>query len=403
MEVKKKVPVHEKVIRVVIALGIALMLWFIVNGNSDMIISQDFNSIPITLTNVVGLTDKNLILAEDKNYYLNLRVKGTDKNLRKINTKEITAEANLDDIETKGTYDLEIAVKGLPNSVIIDSMNPTTLQIVVDNIIKEDLEVSIAVEGRPANDAVVISAKSLETVEVEGPEESIARIKETSGTANVNGMEADTTQQLQVMAYDASGNPINDLEFFPSVITAEIILGKTKPVSVIPTTSGSPGDGYVVSEVLVEPSTVLIGAKPELIDTIQSITMNPIDVSGQTKTFTRDVNLTPPPDCYFIDGNDKVKVTVNIENTVERSFTLDKINVKNLGAGLVVSKMKDSKVLLRLEGASSALNSLNPAQAEAFIDCANLGPGEYELPIQTNLSQALVKSITPAKTVVTIQ
>ena len=403
MEVKKKVPVHEKVIRIAIALGIAVMLWFIVNGNSDMIISQDFNSIPITLTNVEGLTAKNLILAEDKSYYLNLRVKGTDKNLRKINTKEITAEVNFDDVDKKGTYDLEIAVKGLPNSVIIDSMNPTTLQIAVDSIIKEDLEVSIAVEGKPANDAVVISAKSLETVEVEGPEESIAKIKETSGTANVNGMASDTTQELQVMAYDDAGNRINDLEFFPSVITAEIILGKTKPVSVIPTNSGSPGDGYAVSEVLVEPSTVLIGAKPELIDTIQSITMNPIDVSGQTKTFTRDVSLTPPPDCYFMDGNDKVKVTVNIENTVERSFTLDKINTKNLGSGLVVSRMKDSKVLVRLEGPSNALNSLNPAQAEAFIDCANLGPGEYELPIQTNLSQALVKSITPAKTIVTIQ
>jgi len=403
MEIKKKVPVHEKVIRIFIAVGIAVLLWFMVNGNSDMMVNQDFNSIPITLTNVDGLAAKNLVLAEDKSYYLNLRVKGTDKNLRKINTKEITAEVNLGDINTKGTYDLEIVVKGLSNSVIIDSMNPTALQIVVDNIIKEDLEVGIVVEGRPANNAVVISAKSLEKVEVQGPEESIARIKNTSGTANVNDLAADTTEHIQVMAYDESGNRINDVVFLPSVIKAEIILGQIKNVGVISTTSGQPANGYVVSEVLVEPSKVLIGAKQELVDQIESITMNAIDVSGQAKTFTKDVSLTPPKDCYFLDGNDKVKVTVNIESVVERSFNLDKISVKNLGAGLVVSKMKDSKILLKLGGAGSTLNMLDPAQAEAFIDCANLGPGEYELTIQTNLPQTLVKSVTPTKTTVTIE
>jgi len=402
METKKKVPMREKVLRIFIALGIAVLLWFMVNGNSDLIISQDFNSIPITITNAEGLAAKNLVLAEDKSYYLNLRVKGTDKNLRKINSKEITAEVNLSDINTKGTHDLEIVVKGLSNSVIIDSMNPTTLQIVVDNIIKEDLDVGIVVEGQPANDAVVISAKSLETVEVQGPEESIARIAKTTATANVSDLKTDTIQHLQVMAFDASGNRINDIEFLPSVVKAEIILGTTKTVGVIPTTAGNPADGYVVANVTVEPTSVTIGAKQALIDQIQSITMNPIDVSGQAKTFTKDVNLTPPEGCYFLDDNDKVKVTVNIENTVERSFTLDKISVKNLGAGLVVSKMKDSKVLLKLEGASSVLNTLNPAQTEAFVDCANLGPGEYELPIQTNLAQSLVKSVTPGKTTVTI-
>ena len=69
---KKKIPLHEKLIRVFIAIGIAITLWFMVNGNADMLITQDFNSIPITLTNADTLAGKNLVLAEDKNYYLNL-------------------------------------------------------------------------------------------------------------------------------------------------------------------------------------------------------------------------------------------------------------------------------------------------------------------------------------------
>ncbi|HAZ05285.1 MAG TPA: hypothetical protein DCY58_01850 [Acetobacterium sp.] len=131
--------------------------------------------------------------------------------------------------------------------------------------------------------------------------------------------------------------------------------------------------------------------------------MDAIDVSGQSKTFTKDVNLSLPSGFYFLDGSGKVKATVSIETPVEKSFTIDKVSTKNLGTGLVTSKIKDSRVVVKLEGASSILNSLNAAQIEAFVDCANLGPGEYELPIQTNLSQSLVKSITPAKTTVIIE
>ena len=400
---KKKISLQERLIRILASVGIAITLWFMVNGNADMLITQDFNSIPITLTNVEALTEKNLVLADDKNYYLNLQVKGTDKNLRNVNMKEVTAEVDLSDIDEKGTYDLDVEVKGLANSVIISSMNPTSLAIEVDNIIKEALGVVVLLEGKPANDLSVISAKSQEQVEVEGPEESIARIDKITTTVDVSGLESDTTRHLEVAAYDATGNPITDLEILPNVVEVEIVLGKTKSIGIIPSTTGNPASGYIVTGVQIEPSKVLIGAKEALLNTIETIPMDPIDVSGQSKTFTKDINLTPPQGCYFLDNSGKVKVTVAIESPVEKSFTIDKVATRNLGTGLVAAKVKDTRVVVKLEGASSILNSLNASQIEAFVDCANLGPGEYELPIQTNLSTSLVKSVTPSKTTVIIE
>ena len=400
---KKKISLQERLIRILASVGIAITLWFMVNGNADMLITQDFNSIPITLTNVEALTEKNLVLADDKNYYLNLQVKGTDKNLRNVNMKEVTAEVDLSDIDEKGSYDLDVEVKGLANSVIISSMNPTSLAIEVDNIIKEALDVVVLLEGKPANDLSVISAKSQEQVEVEGPEESIARIDKITTTVDVSGLESDTTRHLEVAAYDATGNPITDLEILPNVVEVEIVLGKTKSIGIIPSTTGNPANGYIVTGVQIEPSKVLIGAKEALLNAIDTIPIDPIDVSGQSKTFTKDINLTPPQGCYFLDDSGKVKATISIESPVEKSFTIDKLVTRNLGTGLVAAKVKDTRVVVKLEGASSILNSLNASQIEAFVDCANLGPGEYELPIQTNLSTSLVKSVTPSKTTVIIE
>lgn len=403
MEEKKKIPIHDKIIRLVISVVIAVTLWFTVNGDADRLIVQDYNSIPITLINIETLNAKNLVLAEDKNYYLNLKIKGTDRNLRNIDSKEIRAEVDLGEIIAKGSYDLDIAVKGLPNTVIIDSMNPTTLQILVDNVIKESHDAVIKAEGKPANDRSVINIQVDQKIEVEGPEEQLQRIDKIQGTVNVNGLEVDAVRYVQVSAYDSEGNVIEDVELLPDVVTTEIVLGLTKTVGIIPSTIGLPASGFIVTESSVEPSKVIIGAKQEVLDTIDKISIDPIDVSGQSQTFTREVDLALPEGSFYLDGNGKAKVTVTIEVPIEKSLSMDTIATNNLAPGLVVTKMKDTKAIIKLQGAGSVVNSINVSQVEAYVDCSGLGAGEYELPIKTNLSQALVLSITPSTTTITLE
>ncbi|MDK2936426.1 MAG: hypothetical protein PWP62_1434 [Eubacteriaceae bacterium] len=400
---KKKIPIHDRIVRLILSIAMALTLWFTVNGDSDMLITQDYNSIPITLSNQESLADKNLVLADDKSYYLNLKIRGTDRNLRNIDIAEVRAEVDLSDISEKGSYELEVAVKGLPNTVIISSMNPTTLLIEVDSIIKESHEVVIKTEGKPANDRSVIATPVEETVEVEGPEEELAKIDKIQGTVNVNGLEEDAVRYVQVSAYDADGNVIEDVEVVPDVVTADIVLGQTKTVSVTPITSGSPADGYIATDITVEPSKLSIGAKQAVIDSINNISTAAIDLSGQSQTFTKEVDLVLPEGAYYLDGNGKVKVTVNIETPVEKSLTIENIETRNVGADLSVSKVKDTNAVVKLEGDDNVINSILASQVQVYVDCSNLSAGTYELPLQTNLSSAIVKSITPTTTSVTIE
>lgn len=403
MKEKKKIPIHDKIIRLIISVVIAITLWVIVNGDADLLIIQDYNSIPITLTNVESLNENNLVLAEDKNYYLNLKIKGTDRNLRNIDIKEIRAEVNLEEITQKGTHDLNIAVKGLSNTVIINSMNPTSLQIVIDNVIKESHEAMIKAEGKPENDRSVIDIVVDQKIEVEGPEEQLERIDKIQGTVNVNGLEVDAVRYVQLSAYDSEGNVIEEVVLLPEVVTTEIILGQTKTVGIIPSITGLPSNGFIVTEASVEPSKVIIGAKEEVLETIDRISVNPVDVSNQSQTFTKDVDLDFPEDSFYLDGNGKAKVTVNIESPIEKSLTMDTIQINNLESGLVVVRMKDSKAVLKLQGSGLVINNIIVSQVQVYVDCAGLGPGEHELPIKTNLSEAIVRSISPSTTTVVIE
>ncbi|MEG0377006.1 MAG: CdaR family protein, partial [Eubacterium sp.] len=194
-------------------------------------------------------------MADRRNYFVNLRVKGTDRSLREIDTKEITAEIDLKDINEKGTFDPEIVIKGLSNSVILEEINPETIQLNVDNIIESKKDVSIITEGKPAADNVVVSAETSEKVQVSGPENSIKEIDKIAGVVDVTGMAEDSIKYVEVTPYDKNGNIVGDVECVPNLVKVTVTIGKTKNVTIVPPqTSGTVESGYKVTGVVVDPT-----------------------------------------------------------------------------------------------------------------------------------------------------
>lgn len=405
MERKNKIPMNEKVVRLVFAIVLAILLWAYINGNSNDIIVQDINSIPVTLTNTEVLKENNLVLSDNRNYYVNLRVKGTDRSLTAIDRKEITAEVDLSGITSAGEYEQEIIVKGLSNSVILEEMNPQKIHLVVDSIIDTERGVTVVTEGKPADDNVVVEATSDATVQVTGASDAIARIDEVIATANVSGMSEDTVQYQTVVAYDADGNKIEGINFKPNVVPVNIVIGKTKRIPIsTPQIVGDAAEGYKATKITVDPSEKIVGAKESLLDSIASISIDAVDIGGANKTVTREVNLKLPQGANFLDGNSKVTVTVDIEPVVEKSFTIDQLEIRNLGGGLTAAKIKDNSVVVKLSGVSSELNRLKNEDLRAYLDLSGLTPGDNEVEIKVEVPTGMtVKTISPGKTTVTIE
>ncbi len=76
---KKQISINEKTIRLLSSAVLAIILWLFINGNSNDIVPQDINAIPVTFTNMETLQEKHLVLEDNRNYYVNLRVQGTDR------------------------------------------------------------------------------------------------------------------------------------------------------------------------------------------------------------------------------------------------------------------------------------------------------------------------------------
>ena len=150
-----------------------------------------------------------------------------------------------------------------------------------------------------------------------------------------------------------------------------------------------------MTSVTVDPTQKMVGAKQEVLDTIQNIQIDPVDVSGANKAVTKEVTLKLPDGASFLDNGNKATVTVNIEPIIEKSFTISSIETRNVGQGRTAAKVKDSSVVVKLSGTATELNKLTADNIKAFVDLNGLGKGDQEVAIQISLPSDQIKSITP--------
>ncbi len=400
---KKKHKANEKIIRMVLAICAAIVLWLYINGSSIDLVTQDLSSIPVTFTNLNVLESKGLTLNDSRSYYVNLRVRGTEKNLDKLDPTEISAQVDLKDIDEAGNYNPEIVVQGLSNSVILEEIKPATLSLQVDRFNDKDFPVTVNTDGKPADDNAVVSATTDEKVTIDGTNEDFAKVKSVVAVVNVQGLTEDSIQYATVNAYDENGNTITGLDIEPRAVRVNIVIGKTKTVKIkAPSTTGDVATGYKVTGVTVTPNNKLIGGKQSALDALSELSVENVGVTGATTNVTKEVKLKLPDGVYFMDGSDSVTVSVNVEEEVEKSYTVDSIETRNVGQGLAVAKIQDSSVVVKIKGTASELSKIKGTDISAWIDLSGKAAGKYDIPIQVKIPAGTLESVSPDKTSVTL-
>jgi len=395
---------ESKIYRLLIAFVIAIILWISANGSSSDIIVEDIPNIPVNIINTEQLKENNLMIEDLKNYYVNIKLKGTENNLRQVNVDKIVAQIDVGGVDKSGTITPEISINGISNSVIIESLKPSTISLDIVNINERQYSVTIQTNGQPANDQEVISTQCDTKVELVGSANNLSRVDQVVAVAEVNGMLNDSTITAEVKAIDSDGNIVNNISYSPSEVSIDVLLGLTKEVNIkAPSTLGDPKDGYKVTAITVNPTTKIVGAKSDQFNTISDLNIDALSVLGESSSFTREVELKLPDGVYFQDNDNRVEVTINIEAVEEKSYDVTDISSKNLAEGFTAAKIENTTVKVTLKGTKEELAEIKAEDIELSVDLTGKIKGTYEVPLSINLSQNLVEKIEPDNVEVTIE
>ncbi|MFZ7133787.1 MAG: YbbR-like domain-containing protein [Eubacteriales bacterium] len=368
---------------VILSIFVAIMIWGYVIGQINPQVEQKFNHIEVKIKNMEVLEEKNLILSEDKEYFVDVAVHARRKTLFHFRN-EIELSIDVSKIDSKGTYNFEVNVDAIPKDIDLVSITPKVISLEVDEIIKDEKEVNINVIGKPQQGLAMIDyVISPKKVTLEGPENILNTVYKVVGDLNVQGADGDMNKTIELYAVDKEDKPVEGITIQPQSIEAAVNIGKTKIVDLEAVLTGTVKEGYMISKVVILPSQMTIGAKPDIIDAIDKIETEPIDVDNIDKTLEQEVDIVLPKDVRIMGAKPTVVVVVHVEKLESREFTVDAIDFINEPDDMNIQILEnDLLYTVSLQGKKSDLDALEKDSIRLFVDLTDIQLGSTTLPIQ---------------------
>lgn len=309
--------------RKIISLVIAAFIWVIVVNISNPEVSVE-QTVEITVNYADALEDAN------KTYTLETtlaRVNYTirSNNRRLVSADDFTAYVNLIDYSVTGSVPVYVDVDPSVSSYVSDiSVRPIVVRVETEDMVEKSFNIDVNIEGSAAEGKAVGELEmESDTLTLYGPSSDIGRIASVGVNIAVNYADADVSGVAVPVFYDSSGN---ELELDERTTTRETLsyvlhIYNTKRLAILIDYSGVPAQGYTVSSVTSDPTSVLVYGPDELINRYSNIVIpsSVIDVSGATRNVAVlvDAGNYLPEGINLVDSGD-----VSVVANVVRSSTL---------------------------------------------------------------------------------
>lgn len=276
-------------IQKIVALLSAVALWFYVMDTQNPTINGSYN-VPLTMANIP--TGYKAVFKEQS---INVKLSAPRSYFIDYSVNNIRAFANLQNYSAEGEYEIPIEAS-FPKGFELESISPSIIHVKLDPFIERQIAADVVITGMPVENSVVRALeKSSTSLTLIGPKTAVENVQRVMGYIGLNG-NAETFDILVPMtAIDGDGREVKGVRVAPSVITVTVYIErelKKKNVSVVPNISVP--DGRSISELTINPQTVEIVGKEEIVNSIDSIKTEPLNFLVNAKTFTGKLRLELP-------------------------------------------------------------------------------------------------------------
>lgn len=362
--------IFSEVSTILLAVGMAFLVWIAAVTQEDPVITKDFQQqIPVKL--VAPAQNLSLVGQEDKPPTVQVRLRAPESVWQVLTPEKIKVLADLS-LYPAGIYEvpLNVTVPDLQATVI--DVIPSQLTVQLEPITQKTLPVFVQIMDSPAQGYLNRSATSLPiSTTVRGASVTVEQVERVVAKVYLNNSKETVQKQITFAAHNANNELVKNITLEPPgglvTVPIEQRFGY-KDVSVKAQVTGQPANGYWISSISVEPATVTLQGGPSVLGDVSGfIETAAIDISGSTETVIRRVPLNLPLGASTVDDD-----SGNVE--AERGVLVT-IGVSALTGG------RTMQVGLTVQGVAQNLTwTAAPKTVEAIIS----GP----LPVLQKLTEA---------------
>lgn len=395
-------PSRTQWIRFTVSLALAVLFWGWVTELQDPLTEKTVRGVPIE---VGQLPDSLEVVSTLPS--ATVIVEGAQSQVSPISQSDVTVMVDLAGIESAGTFDVPL-VADVPD-VSVESIEPDEVTIQVDERTSDIFPLNITFTD-PADQTRTIGDVDprVSQVTVTGPTSAVERVAEVILPVTIDRQTESFEETYMPFAIDSEGQRVSEVAILPETILTEVeVQTRGTAVSVIPTVTGVPAEGFSVQQRRALPDTIIVDGPPEIIDDLLFVNTEPVNVSNATQSISTMVGIADLPEGVTIiepaDGT--VEVRVAIEDVSTSSQTLSDLPVEpvGLGDGLTASFVPGT-VSIQVSAPIDILQAMTPEDISIWANLSGRGPGTYEITPEVTVPQgATWQSSEPLVVDVTIE
>lgn len=308
----------------IISLLSAMVLWTYVMAIVDPEETKLFENIPVTITNINELNEKNLIIYPEKNLTTDIYVTGKLSNIKKVSKDDISVYGQINSpMEGKNQIYLKVSTS---QRISYDFKNSVMI-VTLEKLVNENKNININISGNGKNDVDSITLEdNINKIMVSGPRTLVDKVKNIVGTVNVDNNLSDFSQSIKLEPVDYKGKVVEGVKLEKNSISANVTLltEKVVPIKLNLSNNIESDINYEISQ-----DTVTIKGKKDIVDSIEYIESQPIDLSQLSSEIDKDVYLQIP-NGIAVDTKFITIKKVSEENTIsEYIYTPEDIDIRN--------------------------------------------------------------------------
>lgn len=289
----------------IISLLFAIFLWFYIIQVQDPEVERTVRDVPVNPI-TAELEARGLTLVNDKDVYVDVKIKGQRKYITSIKKEDVAVAADLSNISSAGTYDIRIDAKVSYGGVEVLEAKPLTLRYTIEKIDERSMDVEVITKGKPKSGYRVGElSTSVGSVKIKGPQSILGTIDKVCVEVDVTNADKDVRDsEVEIKYIGTSGEEFNppvtaDVEKVD--VLCEILKEKEVDIHAV-FADGS----YMLDAASVKKIT--IAGSEDAIKEIKSVVTKPITESN-IKDGYAEVEFVLP-DGIEIAGENAVKLKV---------------------------------------------------------------------------------------------
>lgn len=382
----------RKVMYLLLAILVAVAIWFFVDETSNRLTERVITGIPITYTNVdTTLADRGfMLLDEGTDTTIDVTLQGGRRLVSTIDVSDIRVTVDLSNVIRSGvqTVGYKIYYGRFQNDITQKEVSISSATVNISELYSKTVDVKCQVKGEVAEGYTAETLRlSAEKLEIRGQAEDIDPVSYAKVVLDIGEAATETVSQtLTWEYYDEHDQLLESTGIHPTVesVQATLPVYATKELQLVVKFKEAPGASRANLNSDITPSTILVygdAAQLKNLDTITLGTFDLLDLVNDPSTKGHTYSIIIPDGCQNLSGVTRATLTVSFKDMSSAEVTATRFDTVNVPEGKTV-RILTEELPVTIFGTSADVGAVSEEDITVTADLSDYSgaSGTYTVP-----------------------